>query len=387
MSPASSASWVPISANQRTPEPYSFTWSIVCPAPDAASSGGRSLVRTISGTDASLASATAGWRFAAAVPDVHAIATGLRDASAAPRAKKPPERSSTTLVVEIPGSRRSASATGVEREPGQITACSTPERASSSTRADASAVLRLVGSIGENAIPLTTSRRLPGPSSSSSTPRPGPVGQVELAVAELALAGGDALGEQALGCQAVRDARVGAVLAHQPARRGRQRRSQPARPGRSRGRWGGCARSAAPRPRHPPSRASPSRIAARAPLDRAMRVRLGRDGLVGGQGNRRLARDAGHRPQPAHRLLGELDPEGLDQVEHVGGQASVPRLVRVNADLHIGAHGLADGFDGADVVGARAELQLHRAESPPAPSPPPPRRPHRARPPQESRCR
>src|SRR4029079_19421275 len=46
------------------------------------------------------------------------------------------------------GTRRSA----VEREPGATTACRTPQRASSSTIADASAVLRLVGSTAANGI-------------------------------------------------------------------------------------------------------------------------------------------------------------------------------------------------------------------------------------------
>ena len=53
------------------------SWSIVCPAPIPRSSGGRSAVSTISGTADSSASQTAGWRLAAAVPEVQRIATGV----------------------------------------------------------------------------------------------------------------------------------------------------------------------------------------------------------------------------------------------------------------------------------------------------------------------
>ena len=122
-------------------------WSIVCPAPIPRSSGGRSAVSTISGTAASSASATAGCRFAAAVPEVQRTTAGLPVAWPAPRATKPAERSSSTTEASIAGSRQSASARGVEREPGEITAMPTPLRASSSTIAEASAVLSLVGSI------------------------------------------------------------------------------------------------------------------------------------------------------------------------------------------------------------------------------------------------
>jgi hypothetical protein len=124
-----------------------LSWSIVCPAPISRSSGGRSAVSTSSGTAASSASQTAGWRFAAAVPEVHSTATGVPLACAAPRAKNPADRSSTITLVSIPGSRHRASASGVEREPGERTASRTPQRASSSTIAEASAVLRLVRSM------------------------------------------------------------------------------------------------------------------------------------------------------------------------------------------------------------------------------------------------
>ena len=67
---------------------------MVCPAPTSRSSGGRSAVSTTSGTRASHASITAGARFAAAVPDVTATATGRQAAFAAPTAKNPEQRSS-----------------------------------------------------------------------------------------------------------------------------------------------------------------------------------------------------------------------------------------------------------------------------------------------------
>ena len=57
------------------------------PAPVSRSSGGRSAVHTISGTRAWWASSTAGWKSAAAVPDVHSTTAGRPDALAAPRAK------------------------------------------------------------------------------------------------------------------------------------------------------------------------------------------------------------------------------------------------------------------------------------------------------------
>ena len=65
------------------------------------------------------------------MPEVQSTATGPPLAWAAPSAKKPAERSSTITVTSIAGSRKSASASGVEREPGQTTARRTPQRASS----------------------------------------------------------------------------------------------------------------------------------------------------------------------------------------------------------------------------------------------------------------
>ena len=63
-------------------------------APQSRSSAGRSAVTTISGTRDWRASSTAGWKWAAAVPDVHSTTTGRPDALAAPRAKNAADRSS-----------------------------------------------------------------------------------------------------------------------------------------------------------------------------------------------------------------------------------------------------------------------------------------------------
>ena len=86
------------------------------------------------------------------MPEVQRIATGVRVACAAPSEKKAAERSSTITVTSISGSRQSATASGVEREPGEITARRRPQRASSSAKAEARAVLRLVGSMDEQAL-------------------------------------------------------------------------------------------------------------------------------------------------------------------------------------------------------------------------------------------
>ncbi len=108
---------------------------MVCPAPISRSSGGRSAVSTSSGTRASWASKTAGAKFAAAVPDVQAMATGRPDAFACPRAKNAEQRSSMCDDVTRRGSRASVRTRGVEREPGEVQACRMPQRANSSANA------------------------------------------------------------------------------------------------------------------------------------------------------------------------------------------------------------------------------------------------------------
>jgi hypothetical protein len=92
-------------------------------------------VSTISGTRASWASTTAGWRFTAAVPDVHVRATGRPLVFAIPRATKPAERSSMTDTDSMPSCAARVSARGAFREPGEVTAWRIPQRYSSSTKA------------------------------------------------------------------------------------------------------------------------------------------------------------------------------------------------------------------------------------------------------------
>ncbi len=135
-------SGAPTSRNRRTAVPYSPIWSVAWLAPTPRNSGGRSAVRTRRGTDACDASSTAGCRFAAAVPDVQTTATGRREAFASPRARNAAVRSSMRTCNR---SRRAASASysayasGALREPGDITASTTPPRTSSSTTTFASA--------------------------------------------------------------------------------------------------------------------------------------------------------------------------------------------------------------------------------------------------------
>ena len=90
-------------------------------------------MRTTSGTRASQASATAGARLAAAVPEVHVMATGTPPALAMPSATKPAERSSSTDTASSPSWAARVSAIGALREPGQVTAWRMPQRTSSST--------------------------------------------------------------------------------------------------------------------------------------------------------------------------------------------------------------------------------------------------------------
>ena len=62
--------------------------------PKSRDSGGLSAVTAMRGTRPSFASATAGRRFAAAVPEVHTTATGDEELFAIPRAKKAADLSS-----------------------------------------------------------------------------------------------------------------------------------------------------------------------------------------------------------------------------------------------------------------------------------------------------
>jgi len=110
-------------------------WSTVWLAPVPRSSGGRSAVSSSSGTADSSASITAGWKFAAAVPDVHTTATGRPLALARPSAVNAADRSSIRTCSRIRPARSSwsnAIARGADREPGATTTSRSPQRASSS---------------------------------------------------------------------------------------------------------------------------------------------------------------------------------------------------------------------------------------------------------------
>ena len=123
----------PTSQNHRTADPYSFSWSVAWLAPVPRSSGGRSAVSTSSGTLARSASSTAGWKLAAAVPEVHSTTTARPDRLAAPSAKNAADRSSRWTCTLIPGCSANASANGADRDPGARQASVTPALASSST--------------------------------------------------------------------------------------------------------------------------------------------------------------------------------------------------------------------------------------------------------------
>src|SRR5512139_1416717 len=180
------------------------------------SSGGRSAVSTIIGTPAWSASTIEGCRFAAADPDVQSTAAGSPVARPVPSAKNPALRSSRITVTSIPGWRQRATASGAEREPGEMTALRTPERASSSAIAEARAVLRLVGSMIKRVAPrLRLRRTLASNGRSVESPRRKRVffelhAQAGAIVhPQLVSLGGEAVtdrgGEEALGCEAVGD--------------------------------------------------------------------------------------------------------------------------------------------------------------------------------------
>jgi hypothetical protein len=140
-------SGTPTSVNRRTADPYSSIWSTVWLAPVPRSSGGRSAVSTSSGTPLWSASSTAGWKLAAAVPEVHTSATARRDVRARPSARNDAERSSMRTCARMSGWATRASAKGVERDPGAMTASVRPQRASSSTRTRARAVEGFIRSL------------------------------------------------------------------------------------------------------------------------------------------------------------------------------------------------------------------------------------------------
>ena len=120
-------SGTPGSRDQTTCLPYRSTWSMVCGAPTPRSSSGRSAVSTIIGTSDSPASTMAGKKFAAAVPLVHSSSAGV-PSRPRPSATNAAERSSWTTWTRNSDRSTSASAIGVDREPGATTAWRTPRR-------------------------------------------------------------------------------------------------------------------------------------------------------------------------------------------------------------------------------------------------------------------
>ena len=90
------------------------------------SRGGRSAVSATSRLLDCDASTKAGRYSVAAVPLVHAIATGASVAEAMPSAKNAALRSSRWTCTVMRSSRASASASGVERDPGDKHACADP---------------------------------------------------------------------------------------------------------------------------------------------------------------------------------------------------------------------------------------------------------------------
>src|SRR6056297_2897780 len=95
---------------------------------------------------------TAGWKFAAAVPEVQTSGVGFPVRFARPSAKKAAERSSKCEKTRMSGCSANATVSGVERLPGAIQTPSTPAAASSATSVRAQRVLRFgaggSGSVG-----------------------------------------------------------------------------------------------------------------------------------------------------------------------------------------------------------------------------------------------
>ena len=170
--PASSASSVPISRTSGRAESVELHLiDRVSAGTDAAELG-----RPIRGQDDQrhrrlVRLGDRGVEVAAAVPEVQAIARAHRRQAPRPaRRTRPNARRRRSWSRSRLAKERERN--GGRTRPGQITACRTPER-HSSTSAEASAMLRFVQlPISANAIPAACKR-----SSSISTPRPGPPGR------------------------------------------------------------------------------------------------------------------------------------------------------------------------------------------------------------------
>src|SRR3954451_12385036 len=292
------------------------------------SSGGRSAVSTISGTPASSASTTAGCRFAAAEPEVQRTAAGVPVARAVPSAKNPALRSSRITVTLIPGSRHRAMARGVEREPGEITARSTPERASSSAIAEASAVLRLAGSTDSNRSSVEPPRRKRVFVDLDTQAR-ALVDDQAVTLREDAAADGGR--EQALGCQPVRNAGVAAPVPQRlhPVRGGSDSDRSLQRAGQVRG-------------HHLCDLEGSAKAPNLGDLDRRDFARSQLAGTPGVEGRHQalVSRDPDLHPAPqlhhllesAHRLLRKLDLVAGDSGQALGRIVDAPGTVGVDAN-------------------------------------------------------
>ncbi len=139
-SAAGCASGRPSSKQALACAPNSRTWSTVCEACACCTSQGRSALSSSSGSPASRASIAAGSQWPGAVPLVASTTLGRPLARAWPSAKKAATRSSCSTVAGICAA--SASASGVDREPGLITACAMPHRASEPANRRAQALCR-----------------------------------------------------------------------------------------------------------------------------------------------------------------------------------------------------------------------------------------------------
>ena len=102
-------------------------------APVPCISAGLSAVRSMSGTPDSLASTTAGSKFATAVPEVVITAAGTPFAFPRPSAKNPSDLSSMQVTTSALGWFAAASTSGVDLLPGAMQKYFTPSLQSSST--------------------------------------------------------------------------------------------------------------------------------------------------------------------------------------------------------------------------------------------------------------
>src|SRR5215211_1456758 len=279
-----------------------------------------------------------------------------------------------TTRVSMPEARERASARGVERDPGAITACRTPQRSSSSTNAEASAVLRFAGSIARETLPAPRRTSLNGCHSAHCgtfglvetvgvqgvlvqlDAQAEALGKVEVAVAHLALALRDRFTEQLLGREAVRQPGV-VGLAVDGVRRvgGRGDPDRSIEGARKVGGQGGRDRSSGTDPSD--LRELRGRVAAGTRLDRSLGVLARRDALVGGDRDRRGGGYLRELLELRAGLLGELDVEGFQLAQEPERLRGREGPVGIDADPRLRPHLLTDGADLLEVR-ARAQLEL-----------------------------